>query len=272
MYESYWHLREKPFENCCDPRYYFPAASHQAALLKLRYVIENRRGGALLAGPPGLGKTLLIRMLRESISQEYAPLVHLVFPPLAADQFLALLAGELEDLPDEPAPQVHQSIRRIEKYLQANAQQGRHAVLAVDEAHLLDDPQMLQTLRLLLNFEPGGSPGLTLLLIGQTGLIPLVERVGSLEERLGVICLLEPLSEAETCQYVEHRLRVAGADHAIFEPQALPTVHRLTGGVMRQINRLCDLALLIGYADQHTSIGSAQLESVRRELVSLVPD
>ena len=66
MYESYWKLNQKPFENCSDPRFYYPGESHQAALLKLRYAIENRRGGALLAGPCGSGKTLLVGMLRDS--------------------------------------------------------------------------------------------------------------------------------------------------------------------------------------------------------------
>ncbi len=272
MYQTYWQLNEKPFEHGSDPRYYFPGSSHQAALLKLRYAIESRRGGALLAGPAGVGKTLLVGMLRGTLAEAYSPLVHLVFPPFSADQFLAYLAAALTGSVDAPAPQVHQSIRRIETFLAENAEQGRHAVLAVDEAHLLDDPQTLETLRLLLNFETGGRPGLTLLLVGQTALLPLLERAGPLEERLGVKCLMRPLAEAETRQYVEHRLSVAGAGRPIFDAEALETVYRLTRGVVRRINRLCDLALLIGYADQRESISSAQLESVSRELVSIVPE
>ena len=64
MYESYWNLEQKPFATGCDPRFYFPGESHQAALLKLRYAVENRCGGAILAGPSGSGKSLLVAMLR----------------------------------------------------------------------------------------------------------------------------------------------------------------------------------------------------------------
>ena len=74
MYESYWRLTRKPFENAADPRFYYPAESHQAALLKLRYAIENRRGAALLAGPSGSGKTLLTTMLRGTLTAAMRPL------------------------------------------------------------------------------------------------------------------------------------------------------------------------------------------------------
>ena len=82
MYESYWQLDQKPFENTADPQFYFPGETHQAALLKLRYAVENRRGGALLSGAAGTGKTFLLSMLRQSLGETYAP----VHPPgLSAD-------------------------------------------------------------------------------------------------------------------------------------------------------------------------------------------
>jgi type II secretory pathway predicted ATPase ExeA len=272
MYESYWQLTQKPFENCCDPRFYFPDESHQAALLKLRYAIENRRGAALLAGASGSGKTLVVGMLRTMLGDTCAPFVHLVYPQMATDELLAYLAGELAGTLEPQTPSVQQSVRQIEHFLAGNAQQGRHAVVAVDEAHLLGDSHTLEALRLLLNFQPEGQQGLTLLLVGQPGILPMLDHLPQLEERLAVKCLLRPLNLQETAQYVTHRLKAAGAARTIFDAPALETLHHLTHGVPRRINRLCDLSLLIGYAEERTSIGSSQIEAISEELVTVVPE
>src|SRR5574340_541288 len=118
MYESYWQLRQKPFENCADPRFYYPAESQQAAVLKLRYAIENQLGGALLAGVSGSGKTLIVGMLREILREKVSPMVHLVFPQMTSTELLAYLADELEGgNSSAAAASVPQSIRRIEHAL-----------------------------------------------------------------------------------------------------------------------------------------------------------
>ncbi|NUQ64436.1 MAG: AAA family ATPase [Pirellulales bacterium] len=272
MYESYWQLQQKPFENCSDPRFYYPCESHQAALLKLRYAIENRRGAAILAGPSGSGKTLIVTMLRAMLGEPFTPFVHLVFPQLSAGQLLGYIAAELAGDGETPSQDPVQNIRLIERFLTANTKRDHHAVVAIDESHLLDDPECLEALRLLLNFELAGRPGLTLLLIGQPGLLPVLDRTPQLEERMGVKCLLRPLTRAETAQYVDHRLGVAGARRQIFEPEAKAVLHRLTHGVARRINRLCDLSLLIGYAEQRASITAEQLEAVCHELVAVAPE
>jgi len=273
MYESYWKLKQKPFESCADSRFYYPGESHQAALLKLRYAIENRRGGAMLSGPSGTGKTLLVNMLGETLGEKFSPLLHLVFPQMSTPELLAYLADEMDGSSDVAGELgVPGSIRRIERFLTKNAKADRHAVVVVDEAHLIEDAQTLEALRLLLNFEPAGRPALTLLLSGQTGLLPTLDRMPQLEERLGVKCLIRPLTRQETADYVAHRLQVAGATHTIFEPDALPVLHELTHGIARRINRLCDLALLIGFAEEQKTITAAHLESVSQELVAVVPE
>lgn len=271
MYEAHWQLERRPFENGLEPGFYYPGETHQGALLKLRYVLENRRGAAVLAGPSGSGKTLLVQLLRRQLPAEFSPFVHLVFPQMTTGELLAYIAGELGTT--VPAPYaVDESVRQIQQALAKNAQQGRHAVIAVDEAHLLDDTHTLEALRLLLNFDTGVTPGLTLLLIGQPGLLPILDRMPGLEERMGVKCLLRPLTLEETISYVSHRLQAAGAHRPIFEPEALDTLFHLTGGLPRRINRLCDLALLIGYAEERQLIPAAQLEAVHEELVSVAPE
>ena len=272
MYETYWQLEQKPFENTADPRFYYPGESHQAALLKLRYAVENRRGGALLAGASGSGKTLLAGMLRNSLGDNFAPFIHLVFPQMSTAELLAYLADELDGGSAADNPGVQASIRRIERFLAGNAESGRHAVMCIDEAHLLDDHHTFEALRLLLNFEAAGQPVLTLLLCGQPGILPTLDRMPAWEERLGVKCLLRPLDESEMAAYVEHRLKVAGSRRTIVEPDAMPTLYALTHGVARQINRLCDLALLIGYAEERQTLSAEHFESVCRELVAVAPE
>ncbi|MGA2031528.1 MAG: AAA family ATPase [Thermoguttaceae bacterium] len=272
MYESYWQLREKPFDNNVEPRYYYPGESHQAALLKLRYAIENRRGAALLAGPCGSGKTLLTRMLGSVLGEQFRPLVYVVFPQMSTAELLAYLADQLDGSPTASGGGVQDSIRRIEHFLRDNTQERQHAVVVIDEAHLLANAQTLEALRLLLNFEHDGQPGLTMLLAGSPGVLPMLARLPQWEERLGVKCLLRPLAEQETAAYVQHRLRVAGAQRDIFEPEAFAALHALTHGIARQINRLCDLALLIGFAEERSSISAAHLEAVCQELVAVTPE
>ena len=271
MYESYWQLDQKPFENAADPRFFFPGESHQSALLKLRYAVENRRGGALLCGASGTGKTYIISMLRDSLGEEYTPFVHLVYPQMTPAELMAYLADELAGGTND-GQTVPESIRRIQTALRANAAQGRHAVVVIDEAHLLESSPMLETLRMLLNFGPDGTSGMTMILVGQPGILPLLDRTPHFEERLAVKCLLRPFTSNETGEYVSHRMQLAGATKSIVDEEAVPTLFELTRGIPRQINRLGDLALLVGFAEEQGTLSAAHFEAVCRELVAVVPE
>jgi len=273
MYECYWKLQQKPFASGCDPRFYYPGQSHQAALLKLRYAVENGCGGALLAGPSGSGKSLIVSVLRSVLAERFSPVVHLIFPEMSTESLLGCLAEEL-DRAAEPASvqSVHHSVRRIERFLGENAKQGKHAVVIIDEAHLIESGRTWEALRLLMNFEWEGRPAMTLLVVGQPGILPILDRMPQLEERLGVKCLVRPLAAKETAEYVQHRLSVGGATQNCFEAEALDTLHQLTHGIPRRINRLCDLALLVGYAEQRSSISGEQFEAVCQELITVAPE
>jgi len=269
MYQSYWQLDCRPFEPAGEERFYYAAQSQRGALLKLRYVLENRRGAALLAGESGLGKTLLVQKLLAGLDETCLPRIHLVYPQMPADQLLTYLADQLTGHASPLTATIDQSVRRIEAHFHANAQAGRHAIIAIDEAHLIRDAQALEAIRLLMNFQHDGQSVVTFLLAGQTSLVLGTRRLPALEERLAVTCVLTRLAAEETAQYIQHRLTVAGAKRTIFESSAIETIHQLTHGIPRRISRLCDLALLVGYGEELRTLTGQHIESIHQELIGV---
>lgn len=270
MYLEYWNLSSQPFESISDRAGLYPCEVHEGALMKLRYAIENQRGAAVLAGPAGTGKTLVANLLQQQLDSRFEPFVRLVFPQMSSRDLLVYLAEELGAPPaDPPRHTVEESVRRLQFYLAQNAHLDRHAVVVVDEAHLLEDCGALETLRLLLNFEVDSKPALSLLLVGQMGLVSAISRLPSLAERVAVSSLLRAFTAEETAGYVAHRLRAAGATRDLFTPDAVEALHYLGHGIPRQINRLADLALLVGFADRLPELTAEQIEAVSEELVSL---
>ena len=274
MYESYWELERKPFGSGCETELYYPGEAHQGTLLKLRYAVESRHGAALVTGHSGTGKTLIAKLLAERVAAECRPWVHLTFPQMPTANLLAYLAHELQapgtSIGREPS--IDESVRVVQTQLTENAKAGGHATIVVDEAHLLDGTRTFEALRLLLNFEHDGRPTCTLLFVGQPALLPMLERMPQLEQRLVVKCLLRALTVDETHAYVQHRLQTAGARRQIFEPESLDALRAVSQGIPRDINRLCDLALLIAFADGDTRITPERIEAVAAELVNVADD
>lgn len=268
MYEAYWQLEARPFDHSADARFYYPGESQQGALLKLRYALEMRQPAALLAGPAGVGKTALVQNLLRKCSEALVPRLQIVYPQLASDQLLSYLAAQLNPNVALRSESPEQNLRLLEKTLSDNARAGKHALIIIDEAHLLANNGGLETVRLLLNLQNNGLPVATVMLLGQTNLLVAVERMPSLEERIAVKCLLRRLTQTETMAYVQHRLQAAGATKPIFSDGALEAVHQHSLGVPRRINRLCDLALLVGFAEEATSIDAAQVDAISEELLT----
>jgi general secretion pathway protein A len=271
MYTQYWQLNRVPFANDPANEFFYSSETHHAAILKLRYALEQQLGAALLLGATGCGKTCVINRLADELPQRFSPVVRLVFPLLTAEELLNYVAAELEiDTSQAPAESgLDGTIRRIADRLAHNTQEGRHAVIVIDEAHLIEDRRTLTALHLLLNFVQPARMEFSLLMAGDLVLARQVERMPQLDERIGVKGLLKPLSKEDTALYVEHRMAAAGAKQQIFNESALVALFEHSGGVPRRINRLGDLALLVGYADSLQSIGADDIDAVTDEFAGV---
>ncbi|WP_164103597.1 ExeA family protein [Candidatus Laterigemmans baculatus] len=273
MYQRHWKLSGRPFENWCESRFYFPSDVHRTAMLKLRYGVESRRAAMTLCGDSGMGKTMLIEALVAQLPEDLTPVTRVVFPRLTGDQLLGYVADELTGEELSSSETAVASLRRIERFLRENVEAGRHAVLIIDEAHLLTHPDQLETLRLLLNLRAGATESeaaLTMILVGDATLLGLVERSHSLDQRISVKAMLGRYTLEQSTQYIAHRLRTVDGDAAeIFTPAALEMLHMRTAGIPRRINRLADLALMVGYAEDLEQIDGPHIEGVHQELVAV---
>lgn len=275
MYEQYWELDRVPFANHSDPEFYFPSQTHQSALLKLQYVIENRHGAGVLAGGIGSGKTFLVNQLAHVLPEHLGPFVHVIYPRMSPPELLAYIASELGVSPEEIGSD-RISLDRILHGLQGRFRdlhrQGRHPVLVIDDCQFIDDAGVFQALQLLLNFRDQNEIDFTLILVGEQSLLPKLRRNAALNDRIGVTGLLQPFTPEETGHYVQHRLRIAGRESGPFSEGALQAIHEFSGGIARRINRLADLALLVGFADQLSQVTANQIEAVAEEIHSIIPD
>jgi general secretion pathway protein A len=268
MHQQHWGLVEDPFLDWSGLAGHFPAEGSEEALLRLRFVVENARGAAVLLGESGVGKTHLLSVLAQQLDARRHPVLPLRFPQLNAGETLRYLARELT-FPSETHFHLDTgldvAVGVIERALDDLAGQGVSPVFAIDDAHLIEDPGVLQVLRTLLDLRPLGGPSPTLLLLGEGGLRTHLNRLPALADRVGVRCELAAWAPHETADYVLHRLTAAGAERVLFTPEALAAVHDHSGGIPRRINRLCDLALLLGVAEEAELVTARQVAAAAEE-------
>ena len=253
MYTSFFGLNEKPFAITPDPRYLYLSERHAEALAHLLYGINEAGGFVQLTGEVGTGKTTVVRSLLAQVPKN-AEIALILNPRMTAPEFLLTICEEIGiGVPDDAAQSRKDLVDILNQYLLRAHAGGRRVVVVVDEAQNLA-PEVLEQVRLLTNLETNTQKLLQIILIGQP---ELRELLGSFElrqlaQRVTGRYHLDPLSNDETAAYVRHRLRVAGATSDVFTGPALHEVYRLSGGVPRVINIICDRALLGAYSmDRH---------------------
>ncbi len=267
MYLSFFGLNEKPFSITPDPRYLFLSERHAEAMAHLLYGIKEAGGFIQLTGEVGTGKTTIVRSLLAQTPQN-AEIALILNPRMTAPEFLLTLCEELGiGVPDSAQRSLKDLVDILNDYLLRAHAAGRRVVLVVDEAQNLA-PEVLEQVRLLTNLETNTQKLLQIILIGQPELRELLARseLRQLTQRITGRYHLDPLSGPETIAYVRHRLRVAGATSEIFGRRALQRIYRLSGGVPRVINILCDRALLGGYSLDRHRIGTGLVRQAGTEV------
>lgn len=268
MYESYWKMTSKPFSHRSEPSRFFRSKSHQAALLRLKYGLDSFAGPGLVLGLSGTGKTSLVKVFASEHST-MRPFVHVVFPALECNELLRLLAAELSESGTVSAVGADGVLREIHRSLRRYAAQGQQPLICIDDAHLLSDDALQFVIQPLLNLtdsEP--DVRFSMLLVGQPVLSSRLRRIGELSERIAVTTPLLGFTAGETADYVTECVRNAAGQPDLFSSNAIQRLYEVTAGNPRRINRLCDMALLVGYAEQLWQITETQIDAVSTELMS----
>jgi general secretion pathway protein A len=266
MYTEHFGLAEPPFSLTPDPRYVYMSERHREALAHLIYGISQGDGFVQLTGEVGTGKTTMCRCLLEQLPADVD--VALIFNPrLTSHELLASVCDELRVAYPAGTVSVKLLVDSLYRHLLAAHERGRRTVLIIDEAQNLS-VDVLEQVRLLTNLETARDKLLQIILIGQTELGALLERqeLRQLAQRVTARYHLRPFSHEETRAYIVHRLGVAGRTRMLFSPWALREMHRLSRGVPRLINVICDRALLGAYATSRTWVDVHTVRRAAREV------
>ena len=265
MYEAYWELTEPPFDNSPNPKFFYLSPEHDEALIRLMYALRQRKGCALLTGEYGCGKTTLSRALIQRVEAERYEIGLLTNPSWTATDLLREVLYQLgiESQGTTKTDLLHQ----LNDVFFRNFQAGRDTVIIVDEAQLIDDDAVFEELRLLLNFQTDDRFLVTLLLIGSPELAAKVRRLKHLDQRIAIRYHLNTLDDAHSAAYIAHRLQMAGQSRPIFTEAAVKLIFDFTRGTPREINNICDIALLVGYSKKATTIDERIIAEVIKDKV-----
>lgn len=267
MYESYWGLSEPPFDNSPNPKFFYLSPEHEEALVRLMYAVRQRKGCAMLTGEYGCGKTTLSRALVQRLEAERFEIGLLTNPSWTAIDFLREILYQLGVETEEKNKA--ELLHLLNDLFFRNFQAGRDTVIIVDEAQLIDDDAVFEELRLLMNFQTDDRFLVTILLIGSPELAVKVRRLKHLDQRIAIRYHLNTLDDAHTANYVAHRLKMAGRSTRIFTEEAIKLIFDFTRGTPREINNLCDIALLVGYSKRLTEIDERVIADVIKDMVGV---
>lgn len=265
-YESFYNLREHPFSFAAAEKFYYDSAQHSKALLKLSHAVETEKGLALLVGAIGTGKTTLSRrLLDQLISEEVeATLLVIIHSEITSLWFLKKLALMLE-IGNSSEDKI-EIITAVYHRLLEFAQKKRKVVILIDEANMLRSKEIMEEIRGLLNLESERGKLLNFILFGLPETEDYLRLDPPLYQRIAIRCVLEPLEEQATYNYILHRLRVAGCLRELFSREAMRAIYLYSKGNPRTINAICDNALLEGYLLKRAAIDVKIIDDVVQDL------
>jgi general secretion pathway protein A len=266
MYQSYFGLSEAPFSIAPAPHFLYMSQRHQEALAHLLYGMSGDGGFVLLTGEVGTGKTTICRCLLEQIPAS-CDVAYIFNPKLTVAELLSTICVEFGISCPPGNTSIKVFVDCINAHLLDAHAHGRHAVLIIDEAQNLT-AEVLEQMRLLTNLETNERKLLQIILLGQPELAAMLERteLRQLAQRIVARYHLGPLSKPEVAAYIRHRLAVAGTQRPLFPPAIMARLYRLSVGVPRVINVLCDRALLGAYVQGKERVDRATLAQAAREV------
>ncbi|MEK6209355.1 MAG: AAA family ATPase [Pseudomonadota bacterium] len=266
MYQHYFGLAEAPFSIAPDPRYLYLSQRHQEALAHLLYGVSGDGGVVLLTGEVGAGKTTVCRCLLQQIPAS-CDVAYIFNPKLTVEELLSTICVEFGIACPSGNASIKVFVDCINAYLLDAHAKGRHTVLIIDEAQNLS-ADVLEQMRLLTNLETNERKLLQIILLGQPELALMLERpeLRQLSQRIVARYHLGPLTKPEVAAYVRHRLEISGAQRQLFPAALMGRVYRLSGGVPRVINVLCDRSLLGTYVQGKERVDRATLAQAAHEV------
>jgi general secretion pathway protein A len=261
VYAEFYGLKELPFALTPDPRFIYFTPSHTEVMANLHYGIESGKGLIVVTGEVGTGKTTILRWMMQRLDRTV--LVAYIFNPrLSVTEFYQHVASLLDVQKWETKPEL---LVALGQELESRHSRGLRTVLIIDEAQGLS-PSVLEEIRLLSNFESNTAKQLQIVLTGQPELRDVLNNpdLRQLKQRVALRCVIKPLPNVEeTDRYITSRLLVSGATRTdLFSLEAIDYIYRCTEGIPRNINNLCDNALLAGYAGGEMNISRSVIEEV----------
>ncbi len=267
LYQTHFGLSQAPFNITPDPGFLYLSESHREGLAQLSYGIRAKKGFVVLTGEVGTGKTTLIHALLKDLngSAQTALIFSTIVSPVDLLRSVCEEFGLVE--PKRPLQEIHDYLVSLNEFLLESYRKGENCALIIDESQNLS-AEVLESIRLLSNFETSKDKLLQILLVGQPELAVRLNspELRQLKQRVMLRHHLRALSLKECCEYVSNRLKVAGAEHQIFAANALESIHTYSGGIPRIVNVLCDNALLTGYALGRKEIDPGIIREVAEDL------
>jgi general secretion pathway protein A len=265
VYEEFYGLKELPFALTPDPRFIYFTPSHTEVMANLHYGIESGKGLVVVTGEVGTGKTTILRWMMQRLDRTVL-IAYIFNPRLSVTEFYQHVATLFDVQSWESKPEF---LVALGQALESRHSRGLRTVLVIDEAQGLS-PSVLEEIRLLSNFESDTSKHLQIVLTGQPELRDVLNDpdLRQLKQRVALRCVIKALPTVEeTDRYITSRLLVSGAQRTdIFSAAAIDYIYRCTEGIPRNINNLCDNALLAGYAAGDLIIGRSIIEEVAETL------
>ena len=265
-YLEHYGLDREPFSNAPDARFYYNSDLHSQALLRLMYAVDSNKGLAVLVGGVGTGKTTLARRMLDNLPEDRyeSSLLVMVHSGITPEWILTRIALQLGV--EEPAGDRLKLLKQLYTRLLEIEDEGRRAVVLIDEAQMLQSRELMEEFRGLLNLEVPGKKLLNIVFFGLTELEDCLALDEPLAQRVAVKYHLKSMTVETTTSYIKHRLQVAGAREVLYDAEVIPLIHRYAGGVPRLINTISDNCLFEAYLRKMHKVDSRIAHSVAGDL------